>query len=95
MSWSILLLAALANYYSARAISSEDGPWGIFDKLRQRWDTGYLGKGIRCIVCVSVYTAAAIAALLGVLGYYDVWIWPIVWLGLAGASVKIDAWWKR
>jgi hypothetical protein len=65
------------------------------DHLRARWDSGYLGKGIRCIVCVSAYTAAAAALLLGLLGLYDVWLWPIVWLGLAGASVKIDLWWKR
>jgi hypothetical protein len=95
MSWQTLLLAALATFYAARVISSEDGPWGVFEKLRARWDSGYLGKGIRCIVCVSAYTAAAAALLLGLLGLYDVWLWPIVWLGLAGASVKIDLWWKR
>jgi hypothetical protein len=95
VTWQVLILAALATYYAARTISQEDGPWGVFDRLRQRWDTGYLGKGIRCIVCVSAYTAAAVAGWLAWIGLYDVWLLPIVWLGLAGASVKIAEWWKR
>lgn len=95
MSWSVLLLAAFATYYSARAISQEDGPFGVFDRLRMRWNRGYLGSGVRCIVCVSAYTAFVWALLLGWLGEYDPWLWPIVWLGLAGASVKISEWWKR
>lgn len=91
----MFLLAALATYYSARAIAQENGPFGVFDKLRQRWNEGYLGAGVRCIVCVSAYTALVFALLLGFSGLYDPWLWPIVWLGLAGASVKISEFWKR
>lgn len=89
------IVASLATYYAARAISQEDGPWGIFDKLRMRWNAGYLGSGIRCIVCVSAYVAALAAALLVWRLAIDVWLTPIVWLGLAGAATKIDTWWKR
>lgn len=95
MTWLWFTIAALATYYSARAISSEDGPFGVFDRLRQRLDTGYLGKGIRCIVCVSAYTGTFWALMLALFGFYDVWLWPLVALGLAGASVKIAEYWKR
>lgn len=88
-------IASLATYYTARAISQEDGPFGVFDRLRQRWNTGYLGTGIRCIVCVSAYTGLFWALFLALLGLYDVWLWPLVWFGLAGASVKIAEYWKR
>lgn len=91
----MFLLAALATYYSARAIAQENGPFGVFDRLRQRWNEGYLGEGVRCIVCVSAYTALVWAALLVWRLALDPWLWPIVWLGLAGASVKIAEWWKR
>jgi len=32
---------------------------------------------------------------MALLGLYDVWLWPLVWLGLSGASVKIHEWWRR
>ena len=95
LSWLIFTLAVFATYYSARAISQEDGPFGVFDKLRLRWNSGYLGKGVRCIVCVSAYSAFVWMLLLGWLGQYDPWLWPIVWLGLAGAATKLHEYWSR
>ena len=95
MTWLWFIIAAFATYYSARAIAQEDGPFGVFDRLRMRLDSGYIGKGIRCVVCVSAYTALVFALLLGVVIGYDPLLWPVVWLGLAGASVKIAEFWKR
>lgn len=90
-----LIIAALATYYTARTIAQEHGPFGIFDRLRQRYNAGYLGEGLRCIVCVSAYTALLWAVVLALL---DLIAWPalpLVWLGLAGAATKIAEWWKR
>ena len=95
MTWLWFTIASLATYYTARSISAESGPFGVFDKLRTRWDSGYLGEGVRCLVCVSAYTGLCWALFLALLGLYDIWLWPLVWFGLAGASVKIDEWWKR
>lgn len=95
MTWLWFSIASLATYYTARVISSEDGPFGVFDRLRGRWNAGYLGEGVRCIVCVSAYTGALWALFLALFGLYDVWLWPLVWFGLAGASVLIDKVWKR
>lgn len=93
--WPAIVLAALATYYTARAVSQEHGPFGVFDRLRQRWNAGYLGEGIRCVVCVSAYTALVWAVVLALLGVIP---WPfvvLVWFGLAGAATKIAEWWKR
>jgi len=95
MTWLWFIIAAFATYYTARTIAQEDGPFGVFDKLRSRFNEGYLGTGIRCVVCVSAYTALVAALFMAVLGLYDVWLWPLVWLGLAGASVKLAEFWKR
>lgn len=95
MTWLWFVIASLATYYAARSIAQEDGPWGVLDRIRLRFDSGYIGKGIRCVVCVSAYTALAAALFMALLGLYDVWLWPLVWLGLAGASVKISEFWKR
>jgi hypothetical protein len=95
MNWLWFIIAAFATYYTARSISQEDGPFGVFDRLRQRWNSGYLGVGVRCIVCVSAYTALVWAILLALLGLYDPRLCPLVWLGLAGAAVKMSEFWKR
>lgn len=95
MSTLYVILAAFATYYTALIIAEEDGPFGFFDKLRQRLNAGYLGKGIRCVVCVSAYTGCFWAIVLSLFGYVDVWLWPLVGFGLAGASVLISRVWKR
>ena len=95
MTWLWFTIAAFATYYAAPAIAQEDGPFGVFDRMRLRFNSGYLGTGIRCVVCVSAYTGLAAALFMALLGLYDVWLWPLVWLGLAGASTKINEYWKR
>ena len=95
MTWLDIAIAAFAVYYAARAIAQEDGPFGVFDRLRARWDTGYLGKGVRCIVCVAAYTALVAAALLGWRLAIDPWLLPLLWLGLAGAATFINKVWLR
>jgi hypothetical protein len=93
----IYVLAALATYYLALSITREDGPGGIFLALRNRYtdDTSWVARGLRCIVCVSCWTALLVTVLVTILGHADPWDWPIVWLGLAGASVVIDRYWRR
>jgi hypothetical protein len=95
MMWFWFIIASFATYYTALSIAEQDGPFGVFDKVRARFDTGYLGKGLRCVVCVSAYTGAAWALFLALFGLYDVWLWPIVAFGLAGASVFVNKVWKR
>lgn len=89
------IIAAFATYYPALVIATQDGPFGIFDKLRQRWDTGYLGKGIRCPVCVSAYVGGAWAALLTWRLELDMLLFPVVWLALAGAATFLNKVWLR
>lgn len=95
MMWLWMVLGAFATYYMARTIAELDGPFGVFDKLRLRWDRGYLGAGVRCIVCVSAYMGALWALFLALFEVYDVWLWPLVAFGLAGAAAFIDKVWKR
>lgn len=95
MTWLWFVIASFATYYPALVIAKEDGPFGVFDRLRLRWNEGYLGAGIRCPVCVSAYIALVWTVLLGVLGLYDPLLWPIVWLGLAGAATFLHKVWLR
>lgn len=92
MSQSLsIVLAAFATYYTALIIAEHEGPFGVFARARARIPS----KGLRCVICVSAYTGVAWALLLALLGVYDVWLWPIVGFGLAGASVFANKVWKR
>lgn len=90
------LVASLATYYLALSITREDGPFAVFLWLRNQFTGGnWVGRGLRCIVCMSCWTGLLFAILLGALGEIDVWALPVVWLGLAGASTILDRYWRR
>lgn len=92
----IIVLAALATYYLALSVAREDGPFGVFLALRNaHTDDDWIGRGLRCVVCMSCWASLIVTIALSLLGHTDPWDWPIVWLGLAGASVVIDRYWKR
>ncbi len=90
----IIVLAAFATYYLALSITREDGPFGVFLTMRNAYThDDWFGRGLRCIVCMSCWTGLLIAG-------YMVWAGLtteilVTWLGLAGASVVIDRYWKR
>lgn len=90
-----LVVASFATYYPALVIATQDGPGGIFDKVRGKWDQGYLGKAIRCPVCLSAYTAVPWAGLLTWRLALDPFLLPILWLALAGAATFLNKVWLR
>lgn len=92
----IYVLAAFATYYLALSLTREDGPFGLFLALRNAYTADdWIGRGLRCIVCMSCWTALLVTLVVTMTGHADPWDWPITWLGLAGASVVIDRYWKR
>lgn len=96
MTWLDAVLASFATYYLALSVSRQEGPWRVFERLRSVWtNEDWKGRGVRCLVCVSLYTAALMAAGLWGLGRIDGWTAIMVWPGLAGASVVIDRYWQR
>lgn len=95
-TWLNFIIASLATYYAALSITKQDGPWEVFGKLRAHWsENDWKGRGIRCHVCVSAYTALLVTIGAGLLGWADAWAWPLTWLGLAGASVVLNKYWER
>lgn len=95
-SWLEFTLAALATYYVTLSVTKQDGPWEVFGRLRAHWSANdWKGRGIRCHVCVSLYSALGVAGLLLLLGWCEPTAAPVVWLGLAGASVILNKWWER
>lgn len=97
MTWLTATLAALAIYRVARMIAEEDGPAFVFKKLRGAFtnDKSSIAVGLRCFYCVSFWAALPITVLLITAGGWDKWLWPVWWLGLAGAAAKLYEYWKR
>ena len=97
MTWLTATLAAFAVYRVARMVAEEDGPAFVFKRLRGSFtnDKSSIAVGLRCFYCISFWVALPITVLLVVAGGWDMWLWPIWWLGLAGAAAKIYEWWKR
>jgi hypothetical protein len=84
----IVILAALATYRLSRMITDEEGPFRIFAQLRGAFPpTNWFGRGLECIMCLSVWVSLPIAA------YID-WSWtlPLTWLALSGVTVIIRKW---
>lgn len=96
-TWRDILLGSLATYYLALSVTRMEGPWAIFDKLRVALShsNDWKARGIMCLVCVSLYSALVVVVGLWALGRLDPYDAPLVWLGLAGASVMLDKYWQR
>lgn len=88
MDVMLFALGALAVYRLSRMISDEEGPFAVFTKLRGVFPpTDWVGRGMECIMCISVWVALPIAC------YID-WTWttPLTWLALSGVTVIIRKW---
>lgn len=94
MSFSAILLLALATYRLTHLITSEDGPAKLCRRLRLfagayqsvdgRWDSEHVfGKLLSCFMCASVWVAALVYAAHVYLPALDV-LWII--LALSGAA---------
>jgi len=97
--WVRLLLAGLATYRVARLIAIDEGPFSVFQRLRDvagTYDLGEngqpvsgLGRGLGCPYCVGLYVAVLAAAAVA----FPSWLGDLVmlWLGLAGAAAYLQA----
>lgn len=96
MTWLDIVMGALATYYIALSVTKQEGPWRVFERLRNLFlENDWKGRGVRCHVCVSLYSALVVVVGLYALGRVD---WPdglLLWPSLAGASVMLDKYWMR
>lgn len=81
-----LVIVILATYRVSVLIAQDEGPFSIFERVRGRIDphqSSWLGRGMRCVGCVSFWVSLAAALLIGAAD----WVW--VWLGVAGGAMLI------
>lgn len=79
-----LALLTLAVYRVAYLIAIDEGPFSVIEKMRSRIDpnqASWLGRGLRCVGCVSFWLALGAALLIS-----GSWL---DWLALAGGALVI------
>ena len=91
--WFLFSIAALATYRASRLMADEEGPWGVFSKIRDLTpEQSNLRRGIECILCVSVWMAIPVTIALVVAGLIPLLIGPGYWLALSSVTVLIRKW---
>ena len=90
------LILALATWRISSLLANEDGPYNIFERLRQWSGVHYdaysnpqgsneLAKMLMCILCNSVWVGAALTVTYWLLG--DVAIWLSLPFALSAVAV--------
>jgi hypothetical protein len=100
-----LVLAVLATYRIARMLAMEEGPFGLFDRVRARIDPDqetWLGRGLNCPLCIGFWVALLFTVLLWYQsGLLIGWTlvhhseFLLVWFALAGAQELAHLWAER
>lgn len=81
------ILAMLATYRVARMIALEDGPFDIFSRLQDHVDQKtWVGRGLRCVLCVSFWLALPAALLVGPADPREL---LLLWGGIAGSVMIV------
>lgn len=92
MTWLTFLVAILAAYRLAHMIAREEGPFSVFANIRGRLDPNqatWLGRGISCAACVSVWTS--LLMVLAILYLPAAVMIPIAfWLAVAGGGLILN-----
>lgn len=89
-----LTLASLATFRVALMVSTEEGPFSAFTRLRGALDPDqrtWLGRGVNCVFCVSFWAAWPILALT----WFDWGLFLVAGLALSGAAVLAKKWMDR
>lgn len=77
MSSLTLILLCLAVYRIAHMIAREEGPFSIFQRMREPFanQATWFGRGLHCVLCLSYWIGLVVAAFLP---------WPVEkgWMGL-------------
>jgi len=82
------LIAALATWRLAFLLAREQGPWGVFARLRRDAGNGVSGELLKCVKCAGVWIAIPFAFFVR----GDWWELVVTWLALAGVVALLDEW---
>jgi hypothetical protein len=76
-----LALGVLGVWRVAHLLNAEDGPWGVFVRLRRRAGSGFWGELLDCFYCLSLSTAVPFALVIGTGWRERLLLWPALSAG--------------
>lgn len=79
-------LGALATWRVTHLVAEEDGPADAIVRLRRRAGESRLGSLMDCFYCLSVWTAAPVAAAVARRPREA----PLTWIALSGAACLLE-----
>ncbi len=79
-------VATLATWRVSHLLSSEDGPFDVVVRMRERAGSGSLGGLMDCFYCLSVWTAAPLSLIVTC----DRRFRAPVWLAVSGAACMLE-----
>jgi Protein of unknown function (DUF1360) len=80
------LVGALATWRVTHLLVAEDGPGDVVVRLRRAAGDGWLGQAMDCFYCLSIWTAAPVAAAVARRPREA----PLTWLALSGAACLLE-----
>jgi hypothetical protein len=80
------VVGTLAVWRVAALLTREDGPYGVFSRLRGGDDVRGLRRALHCLYCTSLWVAAPVAGLVAPWGVRSI----VIWLGLSGGACLLD-----
>ncbi len=86
MNALMLVIVTLAVYRVSVLIAQDEGPFSVLEIARSHIDPNqstWLGRGLRCVGCVSFWVSLVAAMAFNL----DWWLW--LWLGIAGGAMFI------
>jgi hypothetical protein len=86
MAFYWFLLGVLGVWRVTHLLNAEDGPGGIFVRLRNACGEGLLGDLLDCFNCLSLVVAAPFAAIIAV-GWIEL---ALLWLALSAGAILLE-----
>jgi hypothetical protein len=76
-----LVLGILVTWRLTHLLSTENGPWNVFENARRAAGTGFLGELLACFYCLSLWIAAPLAVALASGWRHRLLLWPALSAG--------------
>jgi hypothetical protein len=80
------VVGALATWRVTHLLVEEDGPGDVVVRLRRRAGDGWVGQAMDCFYCLSIWTAAPVAAVVARRPRERL----LTWLALSGAACLLE-----
>ena len=80
------VVGALATWRVTHLLVEEDGPADLVVRLRERAGDSWAGQAMDCFYCLSIWTAAPVAAAVARRPREA----PLTWLALSGAACLLE-----